>query len=105
MCPRRSNVEGANLGALVLRSHDNAGGSDSTVVFYCWENAVQSAPRSCVLRVERIWRLKPASAVAEVQMNGVRVRECIIHAIEGILFIAFVVHDGELWRIQKPPGV
>ena len=52
-----------------------------------------------------VGRLKPGAAVVEVEMDGVGRREAVVDAVEEVLFVALVVEDGELRRIEKAAGV
>lgn len=92
----RGNVVGENLGALV-RVADGA--EDRTAT---------GAARDYVLDaeiVERVGSLKPRSAEAEVEVDGVSGRELAIDAVENIELVSFVVEDGELRRIEESTRV
>ena len=38
-------------------------------------------------------------------MNGIDLRELIVHPVEEILLVTFGVEDDELRRIQEPSGI
>src|SRR5438105_2958508 len=83
--PRRCNVEGLDLGALVRRSQripERINGADVKII-------------------ERIWRLEPGTSEPEVELHRIRLGELEVHPIKQIFFVASVVHDLELWRIEK----
>ena len=93
--PGRRNVKRADLRTLVGRAHRHTVRSKPSVIRH------QPGPCSCVLGVERIRRLEPRPGEAEVHVDTVRLRRLEVDAIEEILFIASVVHDGEFRSVQK----
>src|SRR6202041_971328 len=57
------------------------------------------------LSVKRIRRLEPGACVKQIKVERVCGVELIIHAVEDVLFVAFVVHYGELRTIEKSAAV
>ena len=57
------------------------------------------------LLVVRIGILKPGTREAQVEVNGVRSRELVVHAVEQVLLITLGVHYSKLRRIKKPARV
>ncbi len=51
--------------------------------------------------VERIGSLEPGTAVVKVPMDRIGRGKAVIDAVKEILFVALVVEDGELGRIEK----
>src|SRR5271169_140965 len=109
VCPARGDVECADLGALVLRTDELAtqsecaaradGRSEASIV----NN--DAKPRRGVLCVERVRSLKPGTGVQGIEVDRVRGRDLIIHTIEYVFLVAFVVHHAEFRRIQESAAV
>ncbi len=55
--------------------------------------------------VEGVGGLEPGAAVVEVEAHGVGVGDFEIDAVKCIFFVALVVEDAELGRIEKAPGI
>src|SRR5580698_6526103 len=49
--------------------------------------------------------LEPGTAVVEVQVHGVDAGEVVVDAVEEVLFVALVMEDDELGRIEEAAGV
>ena len=95
-CPGWSDVKGVDLRALVCRADQDAIGTKPVIA------DANSVPRRRVLRVIRIGRLEPGAAEAQIQMNRVLGRELVVHPVENIFFVAFVVRHNE---IPAGPGI
>ena len=52
-----------------------------------------------------VGRLEPGAAVVEVEMDGVGRWKAVVDAVEEVLFVALVVEDGELRRIEEAAGI
>ena len=65
----------------------------------------QPRPRGGILGVERIGRLEPGAGKAQIHAERIRRGRLEIHAVEHVLFIAVIVHDGEFRPIQEPARV
>ena len=55
--------------------------------------------------VIRIGCLEPGTRVVEIDMNRIDFREVVVDPVEDIFFVAFVMEDHELGRIEKSSGV
>ncbi len=97
--PRRRDVEGLDLRALVGWTNQIAIGIEAAVVHG------QSVPRRREFGVVGIGGLEPRPGESEIQVNGVRRGDLKVDAIEQVLFIAFVMEDGELRRIEKAAAI
>ena len=64
-----------------------------------------SVPRRRVLGVKRVRRLKPRTRVAAVDVDRIGCVELVIHAVEDVSLIAFVVHHAEFRRIEEAPAL
>jgi len=64
-CPGRSDIEGLDLRTLIRRSHHIAVGVEPAIV------DGDAVPCSCVLRIERIWRLKPGTCIGKIQVDRI----------------------------------
>src|ERR1700692_1326382 len=93
--PRRSNVKGLYLRALIRGAYDIAVRIEPPA----------ARPRRGKLGVKRVGRLKPGTCEAQVQVNGVRSGELIVNAVKYVFFVAPGVHHDEFRRVQKPATV
>src|SRR5271170_6954498 len=55
--------------------------------------------------VEGIWRLKPRTAVVQIEMDRVDSRKLAVDAIKDVDLIPLIMKDSELRRIEKASGV
>ena len=97
--PRWRDVEGLDLRALIRRADGHSVGIEAIIV------GNQTFPGGRVLSVEGIRGLEPGTGEAQVQVNGIGGGELVVHAVENVLFVAFVVHYGELGRIEEAAAV
>ena len=89
--PRRSDVEGLDLRALIRRAQRSA------------SHRVSQA--GMIFLIERIRGLEPGARVLKAQTECIHIRGLQIESVEKILFIALVVHDREFRRVQKPARI
>ena len=52
-----------------------------------------------------IGSLEPGTAVVQVEVHGIGWRKAIVDAVEYVLFVALIVENGELGRIEKAAGI
>ena len=97
--PRRCNVKSLNLRPLVCRTDRNTIGTQTPIVNH------QPRPRRGVLGVEGIRRLEPGTGESQIHVDGVRVGELKVQAIEYVLFVTFGVYNSKLRWIEKPSAV
>ena len=95
----RSHVKGSDLGTLVRGANQLAVGAQPSVVHH------QAVPGRGILRVEGIGGLKPRTRVAQVQLDRVCIGEFIVHAVEKVLFVPFIVHDRVFRGIEEAAGL
>src|SRR5260370_25940417 len=107
--PSGCNVEGPDLGALIRRPQRIADHRIKNRCACSIASKSYSGELSAVawvkLLIERIGSLKPGTRVADVQVDGILWGKLVVNAVEHVLFVAFGVRHGELWRIQEPAGV
>ena len=96
---RWSDVEGSDLGMLIGGANQIAVGAQTSVVHH------QAVPCRGILRVEGIRGLEPRTRIAQVQLEGVCVGKFIVHAVEKVLFVPFIVHDRLFRRIEEAAGL
>ena len=97
--PGGRDVEGPDLGALVLRATGRPFGPKAAVVHH------QPVPGGGVLRIVRVGRLEPGAREAEIEVDGVGRGGLEIDAVEEVLLVAVVVHDGEFRTVEKAAGI
>ena len=51
------------------------------------------------------WAFGTRSACIEIEVDRVCGGELVIHAVEDVFFVAFVVHDGKFRAVEKPAAV
>src|SRR5580698_2216421 len=94
------DVVGVDLGTLIGVSDVDKG----------WIGACTAVwPGGCdVLHIQvvvGVGCLEPRSAVVQVEVNRVGLRETVVDAIEEVFLVAFVMENDELGRIEKAAGV
>src|SRR5271165_4762177 len=87
MCPRGSDVEGPNLGALIGVPQIDSGGTEHVQI------------------VVGVGRLKPRARVLEIGVQRIRLIQLVIRVIKSIFLVALVVNRSELWRVEKTPAL
>src|SRR4029077_16101142 len=105
MLPRRCQVEGLDLRALIARTQRVSGHG---IHKECARRvAIKPEPWRAQMQlcVEGVWILEPGTRVTRVEMNGVRLAQLKVYAIEKVLLVSFGVHYLELRRIEEPSGV
>src|SRR5438270_479629 len=92
--------------AIHVGKRTQEGGINNTeAVVFIQERLLIGGARFHILCVERVGRLKPGTCESQVQVDGVRLRELEVQAIENILFVALGMHDGKLRGIEKAAAI
>ena len=83
----RRNVEGLDLGVLIGIAH------------------ILAKLVEHVQIVVGVRRLKPGAAIVQVQLNGIRLVDLVIHPIEGIQLVSLGMKNRELRGVKEPARV
>src|SRR5579871_3704246 len=104
MCPDGGDIEGSDLRPLIGWTKRDSG---DRIDLRCATRVASGRQDRAGLQllVPAVGRLEPGTREFQVQVDGVFLREGVVHTIEDVLFVTLAVKYDEFGGVEKSPGI